>query len=78
MLIELIYSLQVDSGKKLAELCGLKKQMIACECAIITRDVTIPLNVDEDPPLSENEQILTDFYECTIEEFPRPVIQLPR
>lgn len=49
-----------------------------CECAIITRDLNIPLNMDEDPPLTANEQILSDFYECTIEEYPRPIIQLPR
>lgn len=73
---------QVDDGQKLAELCGIetsrKDLSPDCECALITRDVSMPLNLDEDIPMTANEQILTDFYECTIEEFPRPIIQLPR
>jgi len=70
--------IQVDSSERLAEFCGIsptKGKPAECFCAIITRD---PNNdPDEDPPLSPSEQTLTDFYECTLEEYPRPVVHLP-
>ncbi|XP_050297336.1 uncharacterized protein LOC126736821 [Anthonomus grandis grandis] len=71
--------IQVDSSDKLAKFCGLstKKDNNSCNCAIITRDVTLPISGEDVIPLTENEQFLTDFYECTLEEFPRPVIELP-
>lgn len=48
-------------------------------CAIIIKDFNIVLNNnDMDIGLSSNEQFLMDFYECSLEEFPRPVVQLPR
>lgn len=70
---------QVDSSKRLAELCGIssEKGSANCMCAIVTRGQDGPLVTDEDPPLSAAERQLTEFYECTLEEFPRPVIQLP-
>lgn len=70
----------VDSGKRLAELCGISsntKDGATCACAVITRDQNIPWDENGDPPLSPGEKTLSDFYECTIEEFPRPVIALP-
>ncbi|KAK4885436.1 hypothetical protein RN001_001707 [Aquatica leii] len=73
--------IQVDSGERLAELCGIsesKGRGAECFCAIITRDSnTNDLTPDEDPPLSPSEQKLADFYECTLEEYPRPVVHLP-
>lgn len=72
---------QVDSSEKLASYCGTStkvKDTAHCNCAIVTRDVTLPITDDVyDIPMSQSEQFLTDFYECTLEEFPRPVIQLP-
>ncbi|XP_044264546.1 uncharacterized protein LOC123011253 [Tribolium madens] len=64
--------IQVDSSEKLAQYCGLGSRM-ECPCAVITKD----MEGRQDPPLSPSEQELTDFYECTIEEFPRPVLELP-
>lgn len=72
--------LQVDCGEKLAAFCGLgnkDKQDAYCNCAIIIRDDTLPLLEDEVIPMSKNEHLLADFYECTLEEFPRPIIELP-
>lgn len=72
--------IQVDSSERLAEFCGIpqaKGRPTECSCAIITRDPNNSLNPDEDPPLSPSEQTLTDFYECTLEEYPRPVVHLP-
>lgn len=69
--------IQVDSAEKLATFCGMPEPQDFV-CAIISRDMTIPCNLDEDLPLSPGEQKLTDFYECTLEEYPRPIIQLPR
>lgn len=72
--------IQVDSCERLAEFCGIsdgKGRTAECFCAIITRDSTNTLDPDEDPPLSPSEQTLADFYECTLEEYPRPIIQLP-
>lgn len=76
------FLLQVNNSKRLAELCGLtsdqKSTPCHCLCAIVTRGGQSKATmVDEDPPLSPQEQKLRDFYECTLEEFPRPVIQLP-
>lgn len=72
---------QVDSSEKLASYCGTStkvKDTAHCNCAIIIRDVTLPITDDVyGIPMSDSEQFLTDFYECTLEEFPRPVIQLP-
>lgn len=68
---------QVDSSERLAGLCGMTPgngRPAECFCAIITRDPNASPN--EDPPLSPSEQTLTDFYECTLEEFPRPVVRL--
>lgn len=70
----------VDSSKRLGELCGLNaksKEGDTCACAIITRDPNIPWDENGDPPLSPGEKTLHDFYECTMEEFPRPVVELP-
>ncbi|EFA06001.1 uncharacterized protein Gadd45 [Tribolium castaneum] len=64
--------IQVDSSEKLAQYCGLGSR-VGCPCAVITKD----MEAQQDPPLSPSEQELTDFYECTIEEFPRPVLELP-
>lgn len=72
--------IQVDSSERLADLCGLserKGRSSECFCAIITTDANNELNPNEDPPLSPSEQKLADFYECTLEEYPRPVIHLP-
>jgi hypothetical protein len=63
----------VDSSEKLGEYCGLGSR-IECPCAIITKDE----ERKRDPLLSPTEQELTDFYECTLEEFPRPIVELPR
>lgn len=71
--------MQVDSSEKLAEFCGITsstKSSEHCLCAIVTIDPET--SHTRDPPLSPTEQKLADFYECTLEEFPRPVIQLPR
>jgi ribosomal protein L7Ae-like RNA K-turn-binding protein len=65
--------IQVDSSEKLGEYCGLGSR-IECPCAIITKDE----ERKRDPLLSPTEQELTDFYECTLEEFPRPIVELPR
>lgn len=72
--------IMVDSGKRLADLCGITsnpKEDATCACAIVTRDPNIPWDENSDPPLSPGEKTLQDFYECTIEEFPRPVVELP-
>ncbi|CAG9760267.1 unnamed protein product [Ceutorhynchus assimilis] len=69
--------IQVDSSEKLASFCGKAKDNCHCNCAIITRDITLPIPKDDSMPMTDNEQFLTDFYECTLEEFPRPVIELP-
>lgn len=69
--------LQVDSCERLAELCGIIAESgkpAECFCAIVTSDPSILPNTD--PPLSPSEQTLTDFYECTLTEFPRPVVRL--
>lgn len=72
---------QVNSSKRLAELCGIprdkKTSSFECRCVIVTSGVEKEVLTAEDPPLTPEEQQLTDFYECTLEEFPRPVIQLP-
>lgn len=73
---------QVNSGKRLAELCGIprdKKKTTAadCRCVVVTSGCEGDVLPAEDPPLTDDERQLTDFYECTLEEFPRPVIQLP-
>ncbi|KRT84615.1 ribosomal protein [Oryctes borbonicus] len=70
----------VDSSQRLATLCGITskaKEGGSCACAVVTRDPNIPWDENGDPPLSPGEKTLQDFYECTIEEFPRPVVQLP-
>ncbi|KAF2880354.1 hypothetical protein ILUMI_25817 [Ignelater luminosus] len=72
--------IQVDSSERLAEFCGIpqmKGRSAECFCAIITRDPNNVLDPDEDPPLSPSEQTLADFYECTLEEYPRPIVHLP-
>lgn len=72
--------IQVDSSEKLANYCGSSskiKDTSHCNCAIVTRDNTLPLTEDDMLPMSDNEQYLADFYECTLEEFPRPIIELP-
>ncbi|KAJ8955897.1 hypothetical protein NQ318_005445, partial [Aromia moschata] len=69
--------IQVDSSEKLARYCELASNKGGCNCAIITRDFSLPSTPDEEIPLSPTEQVLADFYECTLEEFPRPVIELP-
>ncbi|XP_063904966.1 uncharacterized protein LOC135124035 [Zophobas morio] len=67
--------IQVDSSEKLAEYCGLGSK-VDCPCAIIVKDVNV--EGKPEPPLSPSEQELADFYECTLEEFPRPIVELPR
>lgn len=74
--------LQVDSGQKLVELCGTAQTNIKTNfpCVIITkyRDSSDTSSDDSSSStLSPIEQTLTDFYECTIQEFPRPIIELP-
>ncbi|CAG9813023.1 unnamed protein product [Phaedon cochleariae] len=71
--------IQVDSSEKLSEYCGLENTR-NCSCAIIIKDLNMPLTPEEEipvSPLSATEQILADFYECTLAEFPTPVIELP-
>lgn len=75
--------IKVDSSEKLAELCGTTSDGgggVGCQCAIITRDLTIPWNEDDNysPPMNDVEQSLADFYEATLEEYPSPVVKLPR
>ena len=65
----------MDSSEKLAEYCGLGSKG-DCPCAIIVKDVNV--EGKPEPPLSPSEQELADFYECTLEEFPRPIVELPR
>ncbi|XP_044747288.1 uncharacterized protein LOC123308615 [Coccinella septempunctata] len=74
--------IEVDSGQKLVELCGTSKTNIKSNfpCVIITkyRDRSDGSSDDSSSStLSPIEQTLTDFYECTIQEFPRPIIELP-
>ncbi|XP_048518198.1 uncharacterized protein LOC109534077 isoform X2 [Dendroctonus ponderosae] len=72
--------IQVDSSEKLANYCGVAtsaKDASHCNCAIITRDITLPITDDYVLPMTDNEQFLTAFYECTLEECPRPIIKLP-
>ncbi|KAL1501676.1 hypothetical protein ABEB36_006963 [Hypothenemus hampei] len=73
--------IQVDSSEKLAYYCGtstkIKDTTSHCNCAIITRDVSLPVTEIDVIPMSDHEQFLTDFYECSLEMYPRPVIQLP-
>ncbi|KAJ8965428.1 hypothetical protein NQ317_004046 [Molorchus minor] len=69
--------IQVDSSDKLSRFCGLADSKKGCNCAIIKRDISLPPTPEDDIPLSPTEQVLADFYECTLEEFPRPVIELP-
>ncbi|XP_066157419.1 growth arrest and DNA damage-inducible protein GADD45 alpha [Euwallacea fornicatus] len=72
--------IQVDSSERLANYCGMTtkiKDTSHCNCAIITRDISLPITDDDLIPMSVTEQYLADFYECTLEEFPRPIIQLP-
>ncbi|KAG5896428.1 hypothetical protein JTB14_022507 [Gonioctena quinquepunctata] len=71
--------IQVDSGEKLNDFCGVsqKESFSGCNCVLITKDPSMPVTPEEEFPMSPTEQILADFYECTLEEFPRPVIQLP-
>ncbi|XP_022915755.1 growth arrest and DNA damage-inducible protein GADD45 alpha [Onthophagus taurus] len=66
--------IRVDSSKRLGELC---EENSACSCAIVTRDPNIPWDENSDPPVSPEEKTLQDFYEYTLEQFPRPVIELP-
>lgn len=72
---------QVNNSNRLAELCGIprdkKISSLECRCAIVISGLEKEVLAAEDPPLTPDEQQLTDFYECTLEEFPRPVIQLP-
>ncbi|XP_019866673.1 growth arrest and DNA damage-inducible protein GADD45 alpha [Aethina tumida] len=72
--------IQVNSSEKLGEYCSdsnyNNKRSKGCNCAIIIKDMNVPITPDE-IPMSPSEQILADFYECTLEEFPRPVIELP-
>ncbi|XP_023024962.1 growth arrest and DNA damage-inducible 45 [Leptinotarsa decemlineata] len=71
--------IQVDSSEKLDSYCGeqTKGSISGCNCVLITKDPSMPVTPEEDIPMSPTEQILADFYECTLEEFPRPVIELP-
>lgn len=71
--------IHVDNGDKLAEFCGVQKSRPnEYMCVIVSRDMSMTISDDEDLPLSPNEQKLTEFYECTLEENPRPVVILPR
>ncbi|XP_030745688.1 uncharacterized protein LOC115874615 [Sitophilus oryzae] len=72
--------LQVDSSEKLASFCGgsqKTKQNSYCNCAVITRDNSLAIPENDIMPMTDNEHLLADFYECTLEEFPRPVVELP-
>ncbi|KAJ8925666.1 hypothetical protein NQ315_009511 [Exocentrus adspersus] len=69
--------IQVNNSEKLAGYCGVS-QKAGCNCAVITRcSPPTPDSPEVEIPLSPSEQILSDFYECTLEEFPQPVIELP-
>lgn len=71
---------QVDNSEKLAEFCGFssRKTLSECSCALVTRTEHSPWSTPTDEHLmSQAEQTLTDFYECTMYEFPRPTIKLP-
>lgn len=74
-------SLQVDNSETLAEFCGLscrKGQLNELSCALVTRSEHSPWAHSNDEHLmSQAEQTLTDFYECTMYAFPRPTIKLP-
>lgn len=76
-----LFLFQVNNSKRLGELCGIPRDKkispLECRCAIVTSGGDNDVLTAEDPPLTPEEQQLTDFYECTLEEFPRPVIQLP-
>lgn len=78
--LTLFFLLQVDNKEKFSEYCHITNfKQSDCMCAIIIKDFNIVLNNnDMDIGLSSNEQFLMDFYECSLEEFPRPVVQLPR
>lgn len=72
--------LQVDSSKKLAYYCGVStKDQKECNCAIIIRktDMASPLSEDKMPQMTKSEQSLSDFYELTLDTFPKPIIELP-
>lgn len=77
--------IQVNSSEKLAKFCGLKDKSNKGDfiCAIVlTKDDNDSNDSNMDycsnsSELTANEQILTDFYECSLEEFPRPVVELP-
>lgn len=69
--------IQVDNCERLAHFCGSstrKGQLL--ECALVTRSEDYSW---ENPTqnLSKAEQTLTDYYECTFYDFPKPTIQLP-
>ncbi|CAG9859916.1 unnamed protein product [Phyllotreta striolata] len=69
--------IQVDSSEKLAEYCDIRNSDIGCTCAVVIKDSSLPSTPEDEFPMSPTEQILADFYEFTLEEFPRPVIELP-
>lgn len=67
--------IQVDSSEKLAEACGMARtRKKSLPCAVVTK---FPQTPDGESPCSPTEQILKDFYKCTLEEHPRPIIELP-
>lgn len=75
-----LFSLQVDSSKKLGTICGVSAKVPkGCNCAIVIRDTKIqsPISQNRTPLLSKQEQILADFYESTSGIFPTPIIDLP-
>lgn len=72
--------LQVDNSENLAEFCGIstrKNQINEFSCALVTRTEHSPWAHAQEHLMSQHEQTLTDFYECTMYEFPRPTIKLP-
>ncbi|CAH1111246.1 unnamed protein product [Psylliodes chrysocephalus] len=69
--------IQVDSSDKLSEYCGVQNTKSGCSCAVVTKDLSLPPTPEDEFPMSPTEQILADFYEFTLEEYPRPVIPLP-
>lgn len=71
--------IQVDNSEKLAAYCGISKStyQTGCICAIVTRDRSLPSTPEDEFPMSPPEQMLTNFYERSLEQSSRPVIELP-
>ncbi|CAG9834600.1 unnamed protein product [Diabrotica balteata] len=71
--------IQVDSSEKLADYCGetYSENQTNCTCAIVTRDFSLPSTPEDEIPMSPTEKMLADFYDFTLEQSTRPIIELP-